>query len=338
MENIKPSRINNNLYLIYNILNQSEDITLRSSLILIILFLCAVAIGLMVEIKTSAEYTILHPDFYLEHMDKHHIYEVPQNYAILKITAASEKPPEFINKAYINAVNTAFSPEWASNQSKSLINNFLAYIKNDNPDLNLELDFSKRKELFTSELINHLNSGEENLSSHGIDPSQKASFADKTVKKLMLPEKIDFAELLLENPQLNKGIEFFRSYYVFSGYLCYILYVLLFVLLLTIGRATGLKTFAISMITAGIFIILVVSCYNNALDRFILTAITGQDSLLATIGTNPVLLATILKNSIINTIEKIGIIFSAAGIILWIIGFYWNKSHKQNVIEQLKSV
>lgn len=312
----------------------------RSPLI-ILLFICSIIIGLMIQIIASVEYTVLNPDFYIESMDKHHVYDIPQNYAILKITSANEKPSDLTNKSYINAVNTAFSPELNKQESTRIVNNFLGYIKNDRPDLNLQLNFSNRKELFKNELVKQLDDyGRNDLAAYGIDSSNTSEFADDIVNKLSLPDEVNLAQVLWDNnPTVIKGFEFFRNYYIYTCYFSYILLALVFILLLIIARGTGLKWFGTGMITAGILTVFAVSISNNSLDNLIITSISAQDKLLATIGTNPVLLATIIKNSIINIIERVAIIFSITGIIFWITGLYWNKkSIKKTTFDQYKSV
>jgi len=315
--------------------------TLRSPLI-IILFLSSITIGLLIQIIISAEYTVLNPNFYLEQMEKHQLYDIPQNYVIQKIkTTTGEKPSEIINKSSINAVNTAFSSEWTKNQSNKLINNFLGYLKNERPDIDLELDFSKRKELLRNEITAQLdNYPAEDLAACGINASTTKELADDVVRKLYLPDRVNLAQLLnSNNPELKKVIDVFRSYYIYTSYFCYIIYGLIFILFLLIGRGTGLKWFGRSMVTAGILVVFAVSSSNTFIDEFIVKNISGQGNLLATIGTNPLLLATIIKNCIIGIVDRIGIAFSATGVIFMVTGFYWNRKYsKKTSSKQYKTV
>lgn len=300
----------------------------KAPFIPILLFIFALLMGIIVQVFISAQYTILNADFYLDNLDKHHVYDIPQNYAVLKITSGQEKSADFINKQQIKAVNTAFSSEWTREQSSHIINNLLDFIKIDGQEPDLKLDFAARKTIFRNELIENLaDLKKDELAAYGIRDQNIGAFADGIVEKLGLPDKLDLGPVICSScdSQTNKSINTFRQYYKYSGYFIYMMYALAFALLLIISRTSGLKWFGISIIAAAILVVFCASLADNYANHFILTNISEQEKILATIGTNPVLLATLFKNSIVITMEKISLLFGSAGIILWIIGFYGEK-------------
>lgn len=302
--------------------------------LIVILFICTIIVGITTELITCAHSTVLNSDYYSQQMEKHSIYQIPQNYIMLKAKSEIETiQSEPISRSLQFAAEKTFSTEWTSNQVNYLITNFLDYLKNNRNEFNLVINLSDRKEKFKEELANSLDAySSEDLMTVGIDSANNEEFAANILQNLALPESIDFSKsLYIDKISILHAFNSFRSYYAYTTFLPYIVMLFLLVAFMMIaGGAQGLKWFGNAVIFAGIILILIISGANSRIDEQIINNISRQDSLLASIGTNPLILATIMKNSIIGALNKIAIIFSLAGLTLIGIGAYWIKKVSNN--------
>lgn len=292
----------------------------------VILFFLALLLGLAVELEICAQSTLLNPNFYAAQMEKHKIYAIPQDYILIK--AKTEYPPtqfEPVCKSLKSATEKAFSTEWTQNQTSYLIFNFINYLKNDHADLNLKLDLKDRNEMLEEEMSQCLNVyTPEELSKFGIETDDTKIIAASLMDKLDLPQSLDFSQSLrFKDATMTKAFAIFKTYYTYIALLPFFVIIIVLILLLIIaGKAQGLKLFGNAILLAGVLVLLVISGTNNMIDDFIIKNIAHQDKLVATMGTNPFLLATILKNSIIAVLYKIAIFSGLLGLILTIIGAY----------------
>jgi len=248
-------------------------------------------------------------------------------YLYQKINSSGKLPKPIYDELISPAIDVAFSSEWARNQTNKLIVNFLDYLKNNREDLDLKVDFKSRRQILAYEIAGRINNFSEDLHVYGIDLSEKEEAVDILFKDVNLPDSLDLVDSIdAVYPDLIDFINNFREYYGYADYLPYVIYVLIFVLLLIVaGGSLGLKLLGGSMFFAGTLLILLISGTNIWVNNFIIENIPKYDILFTATGTNPLIIATIFKNTIIGTFNKIGAVFCVLGIVLIATAYYIKK-------------
>ena len=268
---------------------------------IIILFIVTLLVGLALELEVCSQLTLLNPNYYTMQMEKHKIYTIPQNYILIK--AKTEYPPtqyEPVCSSLKTASEKAFSSEWTQNQTSYLIFSFINYLKNDHVDLNLKLNLKERNEMLAEEIVLGLEVySPEELDQFGLETDDTKIIAASLMDKLNLPQSLDFSQSLgFKDATMMKFFTLFRTYYGYVAFLPYfIIIIILILLMITAGKTQGLKLFGNAILLAGVLLLLIISGASNIIDDFIINNISRQDQLVATMGTNPFLLATIFKNS-----------------------------------------
>lgn len=283
-------------------------------------------VGLALQLEICAQLTLLNPNYYAIQMEKHKIYTIPQDYILIK--AKTEYPPtqfEPVCKSLKSAAEKAFSSEWTQNQASYLIFNFISYLKHDNVDLTLKLDFKNRNEMLEEEIVRGLEDySPEELDKFGIEVDDRKIIAAELVDKLNLPQSLDLSQsLYFKDATMTKAFTLFKTNYKYVALIPYfVVIIILMFLMITAGKAQGIKLFGNAILLGGVLLLLIISGTNNMIDDFIIKNISHRDKLVTTMGTNPFLLATIFKNSIIAVLYKIAIFSGLLGLILTIIGTY----------------
>lgn len=300
--------------------------------ILVILVVLATLICLSVQVIVGINSTALNPHYYSNIMQKHNLYDLPQNYVLISIkNQSSDLLSEPVCKALTPSINTAFSDQWAKYQYDKIINSTIDYIKGNQEELQLQITLKDRKNVLHDEIVTYLETKytADDLSNFQIDSSDK--IASIIVESTNLPDAINLSEALNYSQNgLNKILDDLKHYYSFIAFVPYLLLLLLISgLIIFIGRSKGLKWLGLGVITASFITILLASSSNVIVDELIIDNITNQNEMLLTLGINPLILAKLIKNSIISNFNKIAIIFGLSGIILLLSGNYWSKIVKE---------
>ena len=283
---------------------------------LVLLVIISIMVSLSIQLLISVQTTLLNPNYYTNLMQKHDMYDLPQNYILLSIKNNYTDLPEPICVALSPSINTAFSDDWAKYQGDKLVNNIISYLKTDEDTLLLEVPLKDRKVILKEEITNYLAAKytPEELAAFKITSPEKA--ADKVVSSINIPDTINASKVLNLDAHTNKSIDIFRTYYKTFSLLPYILFFISILMFILIGKnGLGIKLAGYSIVAAGFITILFTSASLVFLDGFIVSNIAKQNDLLMSIGTNPVIIASIIKNSVMNTLNKIALIFCLIGII-----------------------
>gem|GEM_PF-3384834 len=302
--------------------------TLRIFLIAI-LFISATAAGLITQFIIGINTTVLNSGYYITQMEKHNLYNIPQNYLFLKIKENSyEKLPEPVYNGLLEpAVRNTFSSTWIQDQTNRLVVNSLDYLTNKNETLDLKVDFKNRKQILAYELSNQLENLSQNLQVYKITAADKESFINGLITIIGLPDSVDLGEIINTTyPELKNAVDKYRVYYSYTNYLPYAVYILIFILILLITKvSSGLRLFGKSMLLAGALLILLVSGTNIWVNNIFIENISKYDILFTATATNPLIVVAIFKNSVIGNFNKIGVIFCGSGALLILLSYYINK-------------
>lgn len=298
--------------------------------ILVTLVIFATILCLLVQFVIGINATILNPNYYINIMQKHNLYDLPQNYVLLSIKNESNNLlSEPICKSLTPAINTAFSNDWAKYQSEKFITNTIDYIKGNQEDLQLQIPLKDRKVILKGELINFLESK--------YTPDELASFqiispviiANAIVASTNLPDSVNVLNALnFSQNGFNKVVDELKHYYQYISLAPYLLFLLISCLVVYIGRGLGLKWIGNSILIAGFLTILLASISSVLLDEQIINNVTKKSELLFTIGINPLILVSIFKNTIIGSMNKIALTFCLLGVLLFISGNLWIRKSK----------
>lgn len=304
--------------------------------LLILFVLLTIFISLFVQVLIGFKTTILNPNYYTNLIEKHHLYELPQNYVLLTIKENSNLLlTEPICNVLTPSINRAFSDEWAKYQSEKAINNTINYVKGTEDELKLEIMLKDRKELLESDLINRLETKykTDELAVFQIDSVEVA--ANNIVESTNLPDSLNIITALnFSEKEFQHRVDKLKEYYSLAKYAPYLLLFLFTVLLIFIGKnGLGLKWLGYSLVISACFTIIAAFAGSIWLDDYLAANISKQSSLLTTIGTDPLIIVSILKNSLINSIKKISIIFGVVGAILFLWGKIWSDKYYKKSIE-----
>lgn len=298
---------------------------------LVSLVILATVMCLFVQVIIGIKTTVLNPQYYSNIMQKHNLYDLPQNYIHISIkNQFDDVLSEPLCKALVPAINTAFSDEWAEYQSDKIITSTINYIKGKEEDIQLQIPLKDRKVILHGEITSFLEKQytEDDLLNFQIESTEE--IASIIVKSTNIPDSINMLEALnFSQKGFNKILDELKHYYNFIAFMPYLLFLLIISLIIYIGRGKGLKWLAYGVVMASFITVALVSFTNILADEFIIDHITNQSELLLTIGINPLILANILKNSIISSINKIALGFGALGIIFFISGNHWAKTLKK---------
>lgn len=291
------------------------------------IFVLLVFSGLFLQVKTAADYSILNLSFYENFMEEHHLYEIPQDYVLLQIKLNNcQGLPDPVCKSLSAAIDNSFSPDWTRNQSNNFIRTYLAYLKNESDQLDLSLDLLSRKTILKQELVGILNGyPQEMLQACGIDAYYTNQLAENLWILSQLPDTITISgNTCLDNPFITQYTDTIRCYYPYIKYIPYILFgILIFLMLMLAGKLGGMRWVGCGLTLSGILLVLILSAGSDYIDTMIVENLSGKHDLLASLGSNPIILTTLFKNSIMSVLNRVGILFSlcgsliaAAGIIL----------------------
>ncbi len=304
---------------------------LRTS-ILVILVIVSTISCLCVQLLIGVQTTLLNPKYYSSLMQKHDMYDLPQNYVLLSIkNSSNDLLSEPVCNALSPTINTAFSTDWAEYQGDKLINNTIEYLKGNQNDLQLEIPLKDRKVILKGEIVNYLDAkySPQDLASFKIDSTEH--IADLIVSSINLPDSINMAEVLkIDENSDSQIVQDFRSYYKVTSFSSYILLFASIFLLFFLGRGgLGLKWAGYSILMAGFITTLFTSASLVFIDDVILTNITKQNDLLMSIGTNPLIIVTIIKNTVMSTLNKIALISCMVGIVSILGSKLWRRQSKK---------
>lgn len=305
------------------------------TLLLAISITLIIAISIFVQVLLGFDTTVLNPNYYNNLIEKHHLYELPQNYVLLNIKENSDL---LLSEPICNVLNpsisVAFSDEWAKYQSEKTINNTINYIKGNEDELKLEVILKDRKEYLADDITNSLNTkyNPEELAVFKIDSAEKA--ASIIMESTNLPDSINIATMLNVS---EKGflyvVNTLKQYYNVIKFVPYLLLVLLVALLIFIGKnGLGIKWLGYSFVISACLTVIGVFIASIYLDNFLADNISKQSDLLTTIGTNPYILASIIKNSLIIAIKKISFISGLIGAILFLWGKFRLDKYQRNLL------
>lgn len=301
------------------------------TIVLATLVVIATLISLFVQGIIGIEATILNPNFYSNIMEKHNLYDLPQNYVLISIkNQSNDLLSEPVSKALTPTISNAFSSDWAMYQSDKIISATINYIKGNQEELELQIPIKDRKVILHGEITNFLEKQytQEDLLNFKIESTEEV--ATTIVENTNIPDSVNMLEALnFSQKGFNKIVEELRYYYSFVDLIPYLIFILICGLIIYLGRSKGLIWLGYGVLFSSFIVLILVSVFGILADEFIIDNITNQSELLLTIGINPLILANIFKNSLINNINKIAIGFALLGIIITLSGNYWAKLIRQ---------
>jgi hypothetical protein len=277
----------------------------------------------MMQLSLSAESTVLDADFYSSFSDAHNLYNIPQNFVLLNIKNNTSQLDEITYQSLLQASSSTFSQEWTQEQMSGLIGRILAYLKNDSNELDLRIDLRTQKTQFITHLLPLLVQ-DENLDELGQQLMIKR--AEQLSQAVGIPDYLDLRYILAQDSGAYNYLDYIRIYYPYLKYIPFLLFVLL--LLATayyLGFPKALKNTGYILSAAGLVVIIIISYISGMLDYQINSQLSSYDQLLAITGTNPIILAAMFKNSILNASNLIAIYFCLTGILLTILGKWSTK-------------
>ncbi len=294
--------------------------------ILISLFVCFFLSAIIMQLAVSAERTILNPDFYCSFVKEHRLDSIPQDFVLLTIKNNTRELDNEIYQSLIKASSATFPQHWAQEQFDGVINNFLAYLKNDIDQLDLKIDCKEQKKLFITQILAFLpQTAEDGVIDHLI----KANMAEHLGKSIGIPDYLDLQSIAMIQDSILPYIDIGRTYYPYSKYIPFLLLAFFFLCMRFLFHPSDtIKYSGYILFASGLLLIVFISCISGVLDKSITAKLSSYDALLALTGNNPKILAVIFKNSVLNSIKQIAIIFCLGGIVSSIVGTIAGKTKR----------
>ncbi|HZK43561.1 MAG TPA: hypothetical protein VFC73_04665 [Syntrophomonadaceae bacterium] len=294
--------------------------------ILLSLVILSAIICVLVQVLIGVKVTVLNANYYSSIIQKHNLHELPQNYVLLSMkNEAPELLSEPICNALTPAIAIAFSEFWVQYQGENVIKKTLDYVKGDDKKLRLIIPLEDRKVILKDEIDEYLKTKytANELANFQITSTEET--ANIMVNNANLPGSIDVAKSLnFAQNGIGQMLDTFRSHYYLIMLAPFLLFLTLIILIVLIGRdGLGVKWLGSGIIMASFFTLLVASASNVFLDEFLIKNISEQNKLLTTIGTNPIILTSIVKNSVISSLNKIALSFCLFGSFLFVGGKLW---------------
>lgn len=294
------------------------------------LVILTIIASIFVQVLIGFKSTILNPSYYNKLIVKHNLHDLPQNYVLLSMKETSGHLfSEPICNVLTPSINDAFTNNWIEHQSQKLITQTIDYIKGQNNNLELEVPLKERKTILENNLINNLETKYEpqELELFQIDSAQ--SIAATIIKNANWPDSLKISQVLgLSETELNNKIDNYRIYYSFIKYTPYCLFILFVVLLLLIGKsATSIKWLGYGILISALITMIIAYISGILVDNYLLNNIGKQSKLLTSITTNPLILVSVIKNTLINSINRISIAFALLGTFLLICKKIWTRNY-----------
>ncbi len=296
------------------------------------LVILTIIASIFVQVLIGFKITILNPNYYNKLIVKHNLHDLPQNYVLLSMKETSGHLfSEPICNVLTPAINDAFSNDWIEHQSQKLISQTIDYIKGQNHHLELEVPLKERKTILENNLISNLEANYESEELELFQIESPQAVANTIIKNANWPDSLKISQVLgLSQIELNNKIDNYRNYYSLIKYTPYCLLILFIVLLLLVGKSsTSIKWLGYGILISALITMVIAYISGILMDNYLLNNIGKQSKLLTSITTNPLILISVIKNSLINSINRISIIFASLGAFLLICRNIWKRNYLQ---------
>ncbi len=303
--------------------------------ILIVLVIVTIITSMFVQVLIGFNKTILNPKYYNKLIVKHNLHDLPQNYVLVSIKETSNHLlSEPICNVLAPSINDAFSNDWIEYQSQSLITQTTDYIKGKDDHLDLEIPLAGRKTVLEDNITTNLKNKytKEELELFEIESAE--IIASTILEGTNWPNSLNIAQVMgFSPPEFQNTVDRFKGYYSFVKYTPYVLFLLFVILLMIVGKnGLGLKWLGYGVLVSALLTILTAYVAGSLIDDYLLNNISKPDNILISITSNPYIIISVVKNSLINSINKISIVFGSAGTVLLIGRNLWSRKFRPKSI------
>lgn len=292
--------------------------------VIALFFLSVVFSGIILQLKIAADSSIFNLSFYESFMEKHHLYQISQNYVLLKTRPNNcQEFSEPVCKSLAMAIESSFSTSWTRYQATGVLGNYLNYLTHKSDQLEYSLDLRSRKVILEQEVIARLQSyPEELLFFYGVHPALIEQLAQELCDLSHLPDTVMLSDsCYLKNPFISQLTGTVRTYYPYFEYTPYLFFglFLVFMMIMT-GTVRGLQLSGVALTLSGVLLVLLLSAGSDYIDTMIIDNLSRRNDLLASLGTNPIVLTTLFKNSMLSLTIRVGVLFALCGAFIAVTG------------------
>ncbi len=288
-------------------------------LLLVVLVLILLINGLLMQIGLISELTYLRESYYrnlLAGSDFGSVINTLVDDQVRREVSAAL--PDLLSGLLSRAVLTVFDQQWAEEQAISVINQYLAYIKGREDNLDAEIDLKEKKGELGERLAAALQlvPGDA-LALIGLTGIDQEELAAELIDQLPLPDNLKVSELPAfreTGAEINRFARLLRQYRPFALYLPFLVFALvMFGLYKIYGTPVALKSAGMALLSAGV----IFSLFLQALRSYYIRGLAEQLSSGELF--EPEQLLSIMRH-LIDRAAALSLYYALAGVIVMLAG------------------